>query len=63
MKRQRRYTNFRIAQIVAAIAFVVLTLGQVAYRYIKRNDVEITQAKNTEKLDARFLSPCFIFDI
>ncbi|MBO4358951.1 MAG: thermonuclease family protein [Erysipelotrichaceae bacterium] len=54
-KRNRKYTDYRIAQIVAALAFVAISLGQVAYRYYNRNKIEIVQAQNTEKLNARFL--------
>lgn len=59
MKRQRRYTNYRIAQIVAALAFVLLSLGQIAYRYYKKDDLVIVQSEKTEKHNAVFL---FIHD-
>lgn len=54
-KKKRKYTNYRIAQIVAALAFIAISLWQIGYRYINRNKTDIIQAENTEKLDARFL--------
>ena len=59
MKRQRRYTNYRIAQIVAAVAFVLLSLGQIAYRYYKKDDLLIVQSEKSEKHNAVFM---FIHD-
>lgn len=54
MKRQRKYTNYRIAQIVAAFAFVLLSLGQLAYRYYKKDDLQIVQSQKSEKYNAVF---------
>ena len=55
MKKKKKYSNYRKAQIVAAIVFILISIWQINERYIKKPNYNIVQSKISEKYEAKFL--------